>query len=209
METWAIALIIAGAVILLIVLLVLLYMLRSSLQRKNGVLAESLVTGKLNRFAKIRSFKVLENLTFPSGKNDPVTVDRVLVTFNHVLLFQIRSECDTIYGDAKDPTWVSIKTDKENNTTGRVAFGNPVRDAQRANDAVRRLLARNKLGKVRPGLCRLRRPEGHPVDRAGDAGLKLQGLKGAPRQLPSIRRTARWTSKRWQSFSTGREITIG
>lgn len=148
METWAIALIIAGAVILLIVLLVLLYMLRSSLQRKNGVLAENLVTGKLNRFAKIRSFKVLENLTFPSGKNDTVTVDRVLVTFNHVLLFQIRSECDTIYGDAKDPTWVSIKTDKENNTTGRVAFGNPVRDAQRANDAVRRLLARNKLGKV-------------------------------------------------------------
>ena len=148
METWAIALIIAGAVILLIVLLVLLYMLRSSLQRKNGVLAENLVTGKLNRFAKIRSFKVLENLTFPSGKNDTVTVDRVLVTFNHVLLFQIRSECDTIYGDAKDPTWVSIKTDKENKTTGRVAFGNPVRDAQRANDAVRRLLARNKLGKV-------------------------------------------------------------
>ena len=148
METWAIALIVAGVAILVIVLLVLLHMLKNSLQRKKGVLAENLVTGKLNRFAKIRSFKVLENLTFPAGKNDTVTVDRALVTFNHVLLFQLRSECDTIYGDAKDPTWVSVKTDKENITLGRVAFDNPLREAQKANDAVRRLLTRHKLGKI-------------------------------------------------------------
>lgn len=148
MQTWAIALIIIGVVILLVAILVALHFIRNSLQRKKGVLAKRLVGGRLSRFAKIRSFQVLENLTLPSGKNDTVTIDRALITFNHVIVFQIRDECDTIYGDAKDPTWVSIKTDKNNDTLGRVAFGNPVRDAQRANDAVRRLLTRNKLGKI-------------------------------------------------------------
>ena len=148
METWAIALIIAGAAILAVCLIVAAYFIKNSLQRKKGVLAENLVTGRLRRFAGIRSFKVLQNITLPSGRNDTVTIDRALITFNHVVVFLLRSECDTIYGDGKDRTWVSIKTDKNNNTLARTAFDNPVQTAQKANDAVRRLLTRNGLGKV-------------------------------------------------------------
>ncbi len=148
MQNWAIGLIIAGCVILAICLAVGGYYLSLSIRRKKGTLALSRVHARLKRFAGIRSFEVLEDLTLTTGKKETVKVDRALITFNHVLLFNVRSECDTVYGDAKDPSWVSVKTDSNNNTLGKKTFANPFREAQKANDAVRRLLAQNKLGKI-------------------------------------------------------------
>ena len=148
MQTWAIVLIVAGILILVACAAVGIYYLAMHIRRKNGTLALPRVTAKLKRFAGIRSFEVLEDLTLTTGKKETVKVDRALITFNHVILFDVRPECDTIYGDAKDPTWVSVKTDSNNNTVSKVTFDNPFREAQKANDAVRRLLAHNKLGKI-------------------------------------------------------------
>ena len=148
MQTWAIGLIIVGVIIVAICAAVGIYYLSLHIRRKNGTLALSRVTSRLKRFAGVRSFEVLEDLTLTTGKKETVKVDRALITFNHVLLFDVRSECDSIYGDAKDPTWVSVKSDSHNNTLARKSFDNPFREAQKANDAVRRILAQNKLGKI-------------------------------------------------------------
>ena len=181
METWAIALIVAGiAFILVVVLLVLLHMLKNSLQRKKGVgWRKTLSPGSSTGSPKSAASRCWSSLTFPRrqkrhrhrrpGAGDlqpcaalPAAPQRVR---HHLRRRQ------------KDPTWVSVKTDKENVTLGRTAFGNPLREAQKANDAVRRLLTRHKLGKIQTEYyVVLRRPEGHPVDRAGDAGFKLQNL---------------------------------
>jgi hypothetical protein len=148
METWVKLLIILGVVIVIIGLLIGWHYLDRWNKRKKGTLAHDSVSALLKKFAGVRSFKVLENLTLVTGKKETVTIDRALITFNHVILFQIREENGSIYGGFKDPTWISVKTDKENNTIGKVTFENPVLTAQKGNDAVRRILARNKLGKV-------------------------------------------------------------
>ena len=105
MQTWAIGLIIVGVIIVAICAAVGIYYLSLHIRRKNGTLALSRVTNRLKRFAGVRSFEVLEDLTLTTGKKETVKVDRALITFNHVLLFDVRSECDSIYGDAMDPTW--------------------------------------------------------------------------------------------------------
>lgn len=149
MQTWQIVLIAIGAAIIVITAAVCGVMLYTSQQRKKGELALNKVTAKLNRFAGIRSFKVLSNVTLQTGKKETVQIDRILITFNHVLLFKVCSQFDNIYGDAKDATWVSVRTDKKtNNTLAKSTFDNPFREAQKANDAVRRLLTQHKLGKV-------------------------------------------------------------
>ena len=148
METWIKILIGVGALAVIIVLLIGWHYLDTHFRRKKGTLAHDRVSSQLKKFAGVRSFKVLENLTLTTGKKEEVKIDRALITFNHVLLFQIREEHDTIYGDFKGTTWISVKTDKENNTVSKITFENPVLAAQKGNDAVRRILARNKLGKV-------------------------------------------------------------
>lgn len=149
MQTWQTVLIVIGIIAVVICAVVCGWLLVTAQRRKKGVLALGKVSGKLNRFAGIRSFKVLSDVTLKTGKKDTVTIDRVLITFNHVILFKVQSEYDTIYGDAKDSTWVSVRTDrKTNDTISKTVFDNPFREAQRANDAVRRLLTQNKLGKV-------------------------------------------------------------
>lgn len=149
MQTWQIVLIVIGVIAVVICAAVCGWLLVTAQQRKKGVLALEKVSGKLSRFAGIRSFKVLSNVTLKTGKKDTVTIDRVLITFNHVILFKVQSEYDTVYGDAKDQTWVSVRTDrKTNDTISKAVFDNPFREAQRANDAVRRLLTQHKLGKV-------------------------------------------------------------
>lgn len=149
MQTWQIVLIVIGVIAVVICAAVCGWLLVTAQQRKKGVLALEKVSGKLSRFAGIRSFKVLSNVTLKTGKKDTVTIDRVLITFNHVILFKVQSEYDTVYGDAKDQTWVSVRTDrKTNDTISKTVFDNPFREAQRANDAVRRLLTQHKLGKV-------------------------------------------------------------
>ena len=149
MQTWQIVLIVIGVIAVVICAAVCGWLLVTAQQRKKGVLALEKVSGKLSRFAGIRSFKVLSDVTLKTGKKDTVTIDRVLITFNHVILFKVQSEYDTVYGDAKDQTWVSVRTDrKTNDTISKTVFDNPFREAQRANDAVRRLLTQHKLGKV-------------------------------------------------------------
>ncbi len=149
MQTWQIVLIVIAVIAVVICAAVCVWLLVTAQQRKKGILALEKVSGKLSRFAGIRSFKVLSDVTLKTGKKDTVTIDRVLITFNHVILFKVQSEHDTIYGDAKDPTWVSVRTDrKTNDTIAKTVFNNPFREAQRANDAVRRLLTQHKLGKV-------------------------------------------------------------
>ena len=149
MQTWQIVLIVIGVIAVVICAAVCGWLLVTAQQRKKGVLALEKVSGKLSRFAGIRSFKVLSDVTLKTGKKNTVTIDRVLITFNHVILFKVQSEYDTVYGDAKDQTWVSVRTDrKTNDTISKTVFDNPFREAQRANDAVRRLLTQHKLGKV-------------------------------------------------------------
>lgn len=148
METWMKVLIGIGAAAVVIGLLIGWHYLDSHLKRKKGRLAHDRVSGQLKKFAGVRSFKVLEDLTLTTGKKETVKIDRALITFNHVLLFQIQEESNTIYGSFKDPAWISVKTDKENNTVSKITFENPVLTAQKGNDAVRRILARNKLGKI-------------------------------------------------------------
>lgn len=148
MATWLKVLIGVGIAAVVIGLLIGWHYLDTHLRRKKGTLAHDRVSGQLKKFAGVRSFKVLEDLTLTTGKKETVQIDRALITFNHVLLFQIREERDTIYGAFKDPNWISVKTDKENNTIRKTTFENPVLTAQKGNDAVRRILARNKLGKI-------------------------------------------------------------
>lgn len=148
MATWIKVLIGVGIAAVIIGLLIGWHYLDAHLRRKKGTLAHDRVSAQLKKFAGVRSFKVLEDLTLTTGKKEEVKIDRALITFNHVILFQVREEHDTIYGDFKGPTWISVKTDKENNTIGKVSFDNPVLTAQKGNDAVRRILARNKLGKI-------------------------------------------------------------
>ena len=148
MDTWIKVLIAVGAVAVVIALIVCWRLVYIALLRKKGTLAHDRITAKLKSFAKIRSFAVLEDLTLTTGKKEEVKVDRALITFNHVILFQIREENASVYGDFRTPVWTSIKTDKDHNTLSREAFDNPVLEAQKANDAVRRILARNKQGKI-------------------------------------------------------------
>ncbi len=148
METWIKILIGIGILAVVIGLLIGWRCLDTYLRRRKGTLAHDRVSGQLKKFASIRSFKVLQDLTLTTGKKETVKIDRALITFNHVILFQIREECDTIYGTFKDPTWISVKTNKEKQTLRKVSFDNPVLTAQKGNDAVRRILARNKLGKI-------------------------------------------------------------
>ena len=92
MQTWQIVLIVIGIIAVVICAVVCGWLLVTAQRRKKGVLALGKVSGKLNRFAGIRSFKVLSDVTLKTGKKDTVTIDRVLITFNHVILFKVQSE---------------------------------------------------------------------------------------------------------------------
>ena len=70
MQTWQIVLIAIGAAIIVITAAVCGVMLYTSQQRKKGELALNKVTAKLNRFAGIRSFKVLSNVTLQTDKKE-------------------------------------------------------------------------------------------------------------------------------------------
>lgn len=113
--------------------------------RKKGVDGKRKLLKLLKRFAGIRHFKVLTDLTLPT-KNGPVSVEYLLIGFFGILILTEKNAAGDIYGTGYDKKWVRVVTKNEQEKRG--TFPNPVLQNQAALDAVRETLTSNKIYKV-------------------------------------------------------------
>lgn len=113
--------------------------------RKKGVDGKRKLSKLLKRFAGIRRFKVLTDLTLPS-KNGPVTVEYLLIGFFGIMILTEKNAAGNIYGTGYDKKWIRVVTKNEQEKRG--TFPNPVLQNQAALDAVREALTSNKVYKV-------------------------------------------------------------
>lgn len=113
--------------------------------RKKGVDGKRKLLKLLKRFAGIRRFKVLTDLTLPT-KNGPVSVEYLLIGFFGILILSEKNAAGNIYGTGYDKKWIRVVTKHEQEKRG--TFPNPVLQNQAALDAVRETLTSNKVYKV-------------------------------------------------------------
>lgn len=96
------------------------------------------VTNTLKKFAGIRSYKVLHDITLENGKRT-VHVDDILVGFFGLLLVNVQTGEGDYYGEERDQNWGM--------TTGtqKLSFPNPLEEGLLAMEALRTVFAKNKV----------------------------------------------------------------
>lgn len=139
-------LIILGAALAVILLMILIFFLRRLILRRQNRYSQVKVGAVLRKFASIRSFKVISGLKLKNG-DSIVEIDQVLIGFFGMILLKTCNQNGAIYGEYRDPSWVSVHTDKDKNDK-KESFPNPVRAVEKCNEAMRKLLAANNLYKV-------------------------------------------------------------
>jgi len=137
--------ILAAAVAAVILILILIRLLLVRNDRKKGVDGTKKVSRILKRFAGIRSFKVLNDLTLKTAKKN-VHIDHILIGFFGIMVVNTQNLPGSIYGDGRGKNWTHVVT--KNGREAKTSFPNPLLENQQAVDAVREVLSTNGVYKV-------------------------------------------------------------
>lgn len=137
--------ILAAAVAAVILILILIRLLLVRNDRKKGVDGTKKVSRVLKRFAGIRSFKVLNDLTLKTAKKN-VHIDHILIGFFGIMVVNTQNLPGSIYGDGRGKSWTHVVTKNDRET--KTSFPNPLLENQQAVDAVREVLSTNDVYKV-------------------------------------------------------------
>lgn len=137
--------ILAAAVAAVILILILIRFLLVRNDRKKGVDGTKKVSRILKRFAGIRSFKVLNDLTLKTAKKN-VHIDHILIGFFGIMVVNTQNLPGSIYGDGRGKNWTHVVT--KNSRETKTSFPNPLLENQQAVDAVREVLSTNGVYKV-------------------------------------------------------------
>lgn len=137
--------ILAAAVAAVILILILIRLLLVRNDRKKGVDGTKKVSRVLKRFAGIRSFKVLNDLTLKTAKKN-VHIDHILIGFFGIMVVNTQNLPGSIYGDGRGKSWTHVVT--KNSRETKTSFPNPLLENQQAVDAVREVLSTNGVYKV-------------------------------------------------------------
>ncbi len=137
--------ILGAAILAAVLVLVLICLFIRWRNRRRGVDGKRKVAAVLKRFAGIRSFQVLNDLTVKTAKKE-VPIDHVLIGFFGILVVNTQNLPGGIYGDGRGKTWVNVVTKKEKEI--KTTFPNPLLENQQAVDAIREVLSANNIYKV-------------------------------------------------------------
>lgn len=137
--------ILAAAVAAVILILILIRLLLVRNDRKKGVDGTKKVSRVLKRFAGIRSFKVLNDLTLKTAKKN-VHIDHILIGFFGIMVVNTQNLPGSIYGDGRGKSWTHVVTKNDRET--KTSFPNPLLENQQAVDTVREVLSTNGVYKV-------------------------------------------------------------
>lgn len=94
--------------------------------------------GALKKFAAIRSYKVLQDITLDCGK-ETVHIDHILVGFFGLLFVNVEVENADYYGDETGEQWSVVKNDV------KTYINNPLNEGIAAMDATRKIFAKNNI----------------------------------------------------------------
>lgn len=125
---------VAVAVWVIIALIVLILWKRSSSAEGQKRRA----AGVLKKFAAIRSYKVLQDITLDCGK-ETVHIDHILVGFFGLLFVNVEVENADYYGDETGEQWSVVKNDV------KTYINNPLKEGIAAMDATRKIFAKNNI----------------------------------------------------------------
>lgn len=132
--------------IILIVLMVIGIALTFVLGRpKSEATLHGRIRKALNSYARIRKFRVLDQVTFETKKG-AVAVDHVMVGYFGVLFVNDLLLDGDYYGELTDAQWVCSRTESSNDFTTRIgSVANPLLSAQACAEAARDLCARQDV----------------------------------------------------------------
>lgn len=139
MDQTTILMIIGAVIVAAALVFVILHMLYVTGQR-----SRSMLTGKLKRYAGIRSFQVLNDITLPyKGKN--VHIDHILVGFFGVLVIRRVHLKGEIIVTPNDDHWTNV-LDKEGLKKKRIP--NPLRESEQMELALRSVFSEEGVYKI-------------------------------------------------------------
>lgn len=131
--------IIIAVIVVLIPLLAFLWRYLSiNVLNPSGKGADAKTRKILRKYALLRNYKVLDNLTFEI-KGKPVHVQNVLIGFFGLLFVETRGARGEYYGEVESPRWIFTQENK------RQPIENPLYTGQMAIQAVRPALAAKKI----------------------------------------------------------------
>lgn len=133
-----------GIAVAVIAILVLVRWLHQQNLKKKGIDGERKVAKKLKSFARIRSYKVINDLYLPLY-DKTTQVDHVLIGFFGLLVVETKASGGEIYGDPKEKNWLHIMG-KKNQI--RHTMYNPLMQNQAHIDCIRHLLGKEKIYNV-------------------------------------------------------------
>ncbi len=136
---YEILLISATGIVLLILLI--LYIL-TSIKMKKGIYLFSKISQILKRYAGIRRFKVLNNITIKQGDKE-ITIPHILIGFFGVLIINSVSAKGDVYGKVSDKNWIFYGDNNE-----RIAKSNPIDYAGDCEQAIRKIFSTENIYKI-------------------------------------------------------------
>lgn len=107
---------------------------------KKGMLGKTQVAGVLSRFAKIRNYKVLNNVKLDID-GDVVHADHILIGFFGILVLDTIQNFGDYFGDDRDDKWVYL----DNNDNKKRYIPNPVKANNLAVEKLRKLMGKANI----------------------------------------------------------------
>ncbi|MBC8571379.1 nuclease-related domain-containing protein [Zongyangia hominis] len=137
---WILAACVAAMVLLVIGVLFLTF--RRMYLLKKGKYNQKKAFSILRRYASVRNFKVLQNVTVEiNGRS--AHIDLMLVGFFGILFFEVEDFEGEYYGNLKDETWAYVSKDLR-----KTRIPNAVVKLERDIDVIRTIFAANDVYKV-------------------------------------------------------------
>ena len=127
------------ALVLIILVIVYVFILsniiRNSKLYKQGLLGSHLVSKVLNRFTRLRNYKVYKDITLAHGKSS-IHLDHILIGFFGIIVVDSVQNNGDYFGDDKDSNWVYIDTE----TSKKTYMPNPIKDVNNKVEILRKIL---------------------------------------------------------------------
>lgn len=130
---------IGGGILLFIIFLIWLPLfIKNQKIKKIGKDGEKKVASVLNKYAGIRSYKVINDLYLPLY-DKTTQIDHILIGFFGILVIETKNLSGEIYGDPKKKEWLHIMGEKKHK------LYNPLMQNQTHIDCIRHLLGKENL----------------------------------------------------------------
>lgn len=138
--------IIIAAIILLIIIILWAYFFFKNLKiKKIGKDGERRVAKALQKYALIRSYKVINDIYLPLY-DKTTQIDHILIGFFGMIVVETKNLSGEIYGDPKKKEWLHIKgVDKKGAGGKKHTLYNPLMQNQTHIDCIRHLLGKEKI----------------------------------------------------------------